>query len=153
METNKEAFQKYFKQVVADMARANSKVPVSSFRAEANEYEAQLFAPDWFQYMIFGRGPGKQPPPDKLKGWVERNPDLLESARTRFKYITAQGLAFIIGRKIAREGTDVWQGKRKGVPFLEAMETNMGQLLKEIAKNEAIKIQTSLHKAIKQVGT
>jgi len=153
MATNKEAFEKYFKAVVSDMARENSKVPVNAFRPDAKEKEAQLYAPGWFQYMIFGRGPGKQPPPDKLKGWVERNPDVLEAARTRFKYITAQGLAYIIGRKIAREGTDVWQGKRKGVPFLEAMETNMGQLLKEIAKNEAIKIQTSLHKAIKQVGT
>lgn len=148
--TNKEAFQTYFKNIVRDMARENEKVPVSAFHAEANEYEAQLFAPDWFRYMIYGRGPGKFPPPDKIKRWVERNPDILAKAKETFKNITSAGLAFLIGRKISREGTDVWQGKRKGVPFIEAMEQNMPELLKALVRNEAVKIQTSLHVALKK---
>lgn len=148
--SNKEAFGEYFKAVVEDMAKENAKVPVSSFRAETSEEGAQLFAPHWFRYMIYGRGPGKFPPPDRMLRWVEKNPDIFEAAKSRFKYITEKGLAYIIGRKIANEGTDVWQGKRKGVPFLEAMENNMPDLLKALVTNEAVKIQTSLHNAIKK---
>lgn len=147
--SNKEAFDKYFKSVVAYMAKDNSKVPVTSFRTTATEIDAQLWAPDWFKYMIIGRGPGGFPPPDKILSWVEKNPGLLASAKAHFKYITEKGLAFIIGRKIAREGTDIYQGKRKGVGFLEAMEANMPTLLSELVRNDAIKIQTSLHNAIK----
>jgi len=147
--TNKEAFQEYFVKVVAQMKQANSKVPVQDFRVEANEHDAQLWAPDWFRYMIFGRGPGKQPPPDKMLKWVQDNPDLLAEAKQTYKYITEKGLAFLIGRKIGREGTDIWQGKREGVPFIEAMERNMPDLLKDLVKSEAVKIQTSLHNAIR----
>lgn len=147
--SNKEAFEKYFKSVVGQMYAENQKVPVDGFRNEANEYDAQLWAPDWFQYMIFGRGPGKQPPPERMLSWVERNPDVLAQARQTFKYITEKGLAYIIGRKIGQSGTAIYRGEKKGVGFIEAMEANMPTLLEGLVRNEAIKIQTSLHKAIK----
>lgn len=147
--TNKEAFEQYFNSIVKDMASENPKVPVSKFRVEAKESEASLFAPDWFQYMIFGRGPGKQPPPDRMLSFVQKNPEILAEAKSNFKYITEKGLAFLIGRKIGREGTDIYQGKRKGVGLLEAMEKNMPELLKQLATNEAVKIQTALVRAIK----
>src|SRR5688572_2399009 len=147
--TNKEAFEKYFNSIVSDIASENPKVPVSKFRTEAKESEAKLFAPDWFQYMIFGRGPGKQPPPDRMLSFIEKNPQILSEARSTYKYITEKGLAFLIGRKIGREGTDIWTGKRKGVGLLDAMEKNMPELLKSLATNEAVKIQTSLVRALK----
>ena len=147
--TNKEAFEQYFKGIVSDMARENPKVPVSQFRAEANESEASLFAPTWFQYMIFGRGPGKQPPPEAMLKSVKNNPDRVEAAKATYKYLTEKQLAYLWGRKIGREGTDIYQGKRKGVGLLDAMENNMPDLLKSIATNEAVKIQTSLVRALK----
>jgi len=148
MESNKKAFEKYFTAIVKDMAQENSKVPVDKFRAEGSEIEGQLFAPDWFKYMIYGRGPGKQPPPDRMLSWVEKNPDVLESAKRTFKYITEKGLAFLIGRKIGRDGTDIWTGKRKGLGFIESMENHMPDLLNDLTRNEMVKIQTSLHNAI-----
>lgn len=95
-----------------------------------------------------GRGPGKQPPPDKLIEWVEKNPSRLIDAKQVFKNITAKGLAYIIGRKIAREGTDIFKGKKSGIDFLGAMEVGMPELLKEIARNEAINILTVFKKDI-----
>lgn len=150
MESNKEAIQKYFDSVIADMASDNAKVPVDKFRSDVTNIDGKLYAPDWFQYMIFGRGPGKFPPPDAMLKSVQNNPDWLESAKRVYKYIKEQGLAYLIGRKIAREGTDVYLGKRKGVDFIGAMEKNMPELLKTITFNEIAAIQTSLHNAIKQ---
>lgn len=147
--TNKEAFEQYFNAIVKDMASENSKVPVSHFRTEAAESSASLFAPDWFQYMIFGRGPGKQPPPEAMLKSVQNNPDRFEAAKATYKHLTENQLAFLWGRKIGREGTDIFQGKRKGVDLLGAMEQNMPQLLRQLSTNEAVKIQTSLVRAIK----
>ena len=144
----KEAIEIFFKEVISDMYAQNTKVPVSAFRVEATNIDGQLYAPDWFQYMIYGRGPGKQPPPQKIIDWVKRNPDILQSAKQTFKYINEKGLAFLIGRKIGKEGTNIWQGKSKGVDLLESMEKNLPELMKSIAINEKFKIMTSLSKNI-----
>jgi hypothetical protein len=145
---SKEAIEKYFNSIVSDMASQNAKVPVSKFRSEVTQIEGKLYAPDWFQYMITGRGPGKQPPPDKMFAWVQRNPDVFRTLQTYFKYITEKGAAYIIGRKIGREGTQIWRGEKKGVDILGPMEKYMPELLATLVKNEAVNIATSLSKAI-----
>jgi len=145
----KEAFEKYFQNVISDIEAQNQKVPVKHFEIDATDKGAKLIGPDWFQYMIFGRGPGKFPPPDRMRDWVKRNPDILAEARQRFKHITENGLAYIIGRKIATSGTDIYQNKRKGVDFLGSLEKFMPDLLEQLAVNETLKITSSFQKALK----
>jgi len=142
----KEAIEKFLNAVRDDMASQNAKVP--EMRVEATQIEGKLFAPDWFQYMIYGRGPGKQPPPDRILAWVNRNPSLLADARNKWKYITSSGLAYLIGRKIGQSGTRIWRGEAKGVDFLGAIERNLPELRQELIEGEKEKIQTSLSKAI-----
>lgn len=137
------AIETYFKAIIEDLAAQSEKVPVSEFRTEVTQIEGKLYAPDWFQYMIYGRGPGKQPPPDRMLAWVQKNPSLFSGSG-----ISEKSMAFLIGRKIGREGTDVFQGKRKGIDLLGAMEKAMPDLLKDLGQEEKIKIQTSLSKAI-----
>ena len=146
---SKEAIDKYLQSVADDMKRQNAKTPSSAFRIESTAIEGSLIGPDWFQYFAFGRGPGKQPPPDKMLSWVQRNPEILASAKDRFKYITEKGLAFIIGRKIGREGTNTHKSGIPAVNVIESMERNMPELLQTLTRNEMLKIQTSLSKAIK----
>jgi len=136
------AVRTYLENIIKDLAAENAKVPVSQMRVEANNIEGNLFAPDWIQYMIYGRGPGKQPPPDRMLSWVKSNPEFLNSD------ISEKSLAFLIGRKIGREGTDIFQGKRKGLDLLGVMEKNLPALLKDLGEEEVLKIQTSLSKAI-----
>ena len=136
------AVRTYLENIIKDLAAENAKVPVSQMRVEANEIEGNLFAPDWIQYMIYGRGPGKQPPPDRMLSWVQKNPELLNSD------ISEKSLAFLIGRKIGREGTDIFQGKRKGLDLLGVMEKNLPALLQDLGEEEKLKIQTSLSKVI-----
>ena len=136
------AVRTYLENIIKDLSAENAKVPVSQMRVEANNIEGNLFAPDWIQYMIYGRGPGKQPPPDRMLSWVQKNPELLNSD------ISEKSLAFLIGRKIGREGTDIFQGKRKGLDLLGVMEKNLPKLLDDLGEEEKLKIQTSLSKAI-----
>lgn len=130
----------------ADAASKGQKIP--SVRYEADEISGALISADYFKYLIYGRGPGKFPPPDNMTDWVSNNPDVLDRAKQVYKSITAQQLGFLIGRKIAREGTDIFTGKKKGIDLLGVMDKNMPELLKQLAKNEAVKIATELQSAV-----
>lgn len=153
MASNTESINKFFENFITDLkaeaVAKDQKIPVDSFRFEADETSGTMYAADYFQYILFGRGPGKAPPVDAMRAWVEKNPDSLEQAKQRFKYITANGLAYITGQKIAREGTDVFTGKKPAIDFLGVMDKNTKVLLDAIAKNEAFNIATSLRSQIK----
>lgn len=147
-----EIFKAYLDKTVAELEKdamaKSQKIPVSSFRVEVSESGAQLWAAGYFKYLILGRRPGKQPPVDAMLKFVDENPEVLQEAKQTFKNITREGLAYLIGRKIAREGTSIYQGKKPGIDLLGSMEANMPDLLKVLARNEATKILTSLKSAI-----
>lgn len=147
-----DALRTYFENLVegikADASEKGQKIP-TSFRFEVDASGGKLFAPDYFKYLIYGRGPGKFPPPDATIAWIADNPQVLERAKQVYKYITEQSLGYLIGRKIAREGTDIYTGKKKGIELLGVMEKNLPELLETLAKDEAAKISTSLQSALK----
>jgi hypothetical protein len=145
----KDFFTRAVEGLIADAASKSQKIPVSSIRFEADEISAQLYAADYFKYLIYGRGPGKFPPPDKMTAWVEANPDALARAQQVFKYLTAQQLGFLIGRKISQEGTDIYSGKKPGIDLLGVLDKNMPGLLEQLARNEVVKIATDLRSAVK----
>lgn len=155
-QTNTDSLTTFFLRVTAglvdDAAAKGQKIPVSSLRHESDEFGGVYFAADYFKYLIdnFGRGPGKFPPPDKMTAWVEANPDVLARAKQVYKYLTAQSLGFLIGRKIANEGTDIYSGKKEGIDLLGVMEKNMPELLTSLGRNELHKVATQLQSAVKQ---
>jgi len=148
-----ESIEIFFKNVVSDLGSQNTKVPVSSFRTEITSVGGKLYSPDWVQYMIYGRGPGKRPPfkePNNvIQKWLQRNPSILTEAKTRFKYISEKGLAYLIGKSIGEKGTRIWRGEAKGVDLLGAIEKNLPDLLKGLASQEKLKFNEGLNKAIK----
>ena len=118
----KDFFDRLTEGLIKEAESKGQKIPVSSFRFEVDETEGVMFAADYFKYLIYGRGPGKFPPPDKMTDWVTANPDFLARAQQVYKYLTAQQLGFLIGRKISREGTDILTGKKIGIDLLGVME-------------------------------
>jgi hypothetical protein len=149
----REFFTRVIEGLGQDAANKGQKFPIDKLRFEADEISAAMYGPDYVEYLFYGRGPGKFPPPDKMTAWVEANPDVLDQAKKVFKYITSQQLGYLIGRKIAREGTDIFTGKKPGIDLLGVMDKNMPELLKDLARNEAVKIATELKSAIKQPVT
>lgn len=150
---NTDSLKDFLKRVtdglIKDAESKNQKIPVSSIRFEADELGGSMYAAHYFKYLIYGRGPGKAPPPDTMLAWVQGNPDVLERAKQVFKYITEKGLAYIVGQKIAREGTDIYSGKKPGIDLLGVMEDSMPELLKQLQRNEVVRIATDLRSAIK----
>lgn len=119
-------------------------IPVKSFRVESEPHEGRLYAADYFKYLVTGRPPGKQPPPDKILAWVSRNPET-----QNFTDLKKRSLAYVIGRKIGREGTEIWAGRRHGIDFLGVLEKQIPGLVKQIAKNEVFNIETAIRNKIK----
>lgn len=137
-------FVKVIDGLVQDASQKQQSIPVASLRHETDDTRGNLYAADYFKYLIYGRGPGKAPPPDKILEWVSRNPET-----QAWRDIEKQSLAYVIGQKIAKQGTDIYEGKKQGIDLLGVMEKNMPELLASIAKNEVIKIATSLRNAVK----
>jgi hypothetical protein len=141
--TNETALSVFFENVIKgikeDAESKNQKIPVNSFDHVQSDSGGQLFAADYFKYLVYGRGPGKMPPPDNIEDWVKKN-----IPGAPFK-----SAAYAIGLKIAREGTDIYQGKKPGVDFLGVVEENMVPLLEQIGFNEAMSFVTSLKTEIK----
>ncbi len=148
-----DVIKEFFNRVIEDLQRdaqsKNQKIPVNSFRVEAIDTAGNLYAADYFKYLIYGRGPGKQPPIDSMLAWVQGNSDALARTKQVYKYITEQGLAYLIGRKIAKEGTDIYTGKKQGIDLLGSIEKEMPELLSTLAKNETFKIVQALNSALK----
>jgi hypothetical protein len=136
-----------------DAASKNQRIPVNSFRTEVTENEAEvsgkIYAAHYFRYLVLGRGPGKMPPREKIEEWVEKNPDILAFFKTIFKNITSKSLAYIIARKIGREGTQIYRGERPGIDYLGILERSMPELVAEIARGEAVNILTNLQSKLR----
>lgn len=136
-----------------DAASKQQRIPINSFRTEitesATEISGKIYAAHYFRYLVLGRGPGKMPPREKIEEWVEKNPDVLAFFKTIFKNITSKSLAYIIARKIGREGTQIYRGERPGIDYLGVLEKSMPELVAEIARGEAVNILTNLQSKLR----
>lgn len=144
---NREAFNKYLNAVVEYIRQdaADKRQPVPGpFRIVETDTGGQILGSSAFKYVVTGRGPGKFPPPDRMLAFVDKHPDMVTKAKTVYANITNKSLAYLIGRKIAQRGTDIFTGRRPGIDFLGAADAPMDALLKTIARNEAIQIVTGL---------
>lgn len=78
---------------------------------EDDYYSVKISLADYGKYVEKGRGPGKYPPPDAIRNWIEIKPADIQPDLNG-KYPTVEQLTFLISRKIAEEGTEPH-------PFLE----------------------------------
>lgn len=87
-------------------------------------YEVGLWLQDYWKYVENGRRSGKFPPLDKIEQWIRVKPVLPRPYDGKLP--TERQLAFLIGRKIAEEGTE---GRK---PLERALEDVNGQMLMSI---------------------
>lgn len=68
-----------------------------------DSYDVILTLEDYFIYVENGRNPGKFPPVDAILSWIRIKP-IIPRADDKGNLPTEDTLAFLIGRKIAKEG-------------------------------------------------
>ena len=72
---------------------------------EDHTIDLSLSLEDYWKWVDEGRGPGKFPPLQKIEEWIRIKP-VAPYPDARGRIPSNQQLAFLIGRKIAEEGTE-----------------------------------------------
>lgn len=89
----------------------------------------QTHFPDYTYWVEYGRGPGKMPPKGTLIDWCRRHPDAAHPERK------PEISAYLIGRKMAKEGSKWWRehGKYGEGRFLTPLNRMIEMLTKTLA--------------------
>jgi len=86
---------------------------VESLSVETSKSKGIIFGEDYTEFLVDGRKPGKFPPIDKIKQWI-----IDKGIQSD---ISINSLAFLIARKISREGTEYF--KQGGTDLIDAVIT------------------------------
>ena len=149
--TTQEIITRYLEGVAeaikTDAVNKGQKIPADSFEVRVgNDGTVSLLAADYFQYLVFGRGPGKMPPVEKIQAWAKKIP--LKGLDDLGRFITDKSLAWAIAKKIAREGTDIFQGKKPGIDLLGAMNVGLDDMMDKVGDEKALQFANILVKDI-----
>ena len=88
----------------------------------------------YLEFLDTGRGPGKYPPTNKIRLWVQQKLGLTDEKEIN----TA---TFLISRKIKELGTQIFEKKKKGIGLTEKTERlrkEISSKLPDLAKAEVI---------------
>ena len=84
---------------------------------------------DYWKYVEYGRRPGKRPPIDAIEQWIKVKPIVPDPINGKIP--STRQLAFLISRKIGREGTRAQRPLESAV-YSDNMEMLINQLKNEI---------------------
>lgn len=125
--------------------RASGKF-ADSLEVRVEGLTAQLWGEDYAQQLETGRKLGKFPPIDAIKKWIE---DKGIASRIQGE-ISVSSLAFLIARKIAREG---WKREQfGGIELISQVVTDqrMQKIIDEVGVEQALKYTTEITKMIEE---
>lgn len=106
-------YRKFLEEVTRDNTKHYELSSKIYFNLQVNDtlFEIEFNAPEYWKYANYGRGPGKFPPMDRIEDWIVRR-KITPYPTKSGKLPTRKQLAYLISRKIAKEGF-------KGSGFLE----------------------------------
>ena len=116
------------KNKIAERIPNNTGGAVSSLEVSGN----QLLGNDYIYYLDQGRAPGRFPPIQNIREWV--NSKLGLSGKE------GNSVAFLIGRKLANEGSEIFKDKSKGIRLDELIDETLDELYKEIPNEAALEV-------------
>lgn len=148
--------QAYLDDMTAKGMNASGKT-ASSLTKEVNQNSGTLFGASNLYQLKHGRKPGKFPPIDDIIDWLRAKN--IQPKQTNFqKRLSAKGqaidqegeyrtLAFLIARKIAEKGSDIFTGKRPALNVDDKIKVLQEEFLKSITKDFKTEIIETLKKS------
>jgi hypothetical protein len=131
----------------------NQKIPVNSFRKEVSGNGGTLYAAEYMQWLFKGTGsaPGKMRPVEPFYKFIVKEgiqPYPRENKDGSFSAVSQESLAWAMAISQAREGSQIYQGKKPGVDLQSVMEKETPIFLTALAKNKAATIATAMRTAL-----
>lgn len=108
---------------------------------------AQLIGDDSFQQQIAGRRPGRFMPPDRALKYV-KDKKLVPRPDKYGRIPSLKSLAFLINRKLARDGSDIYLGKRPGLDLSGIVKSVQPTLRQALVLAGKIEINSAIYKAL-----
>lgn len=102
-----------------------------------NYWEISLLLEDYWKWVENGRGPGKQPPIDKIENWVRIKHIAFKTKNGTA--LSSKSTSFAIAKSISKKGT-------KGKYFLKHIQDNIGGLMNIITDIIIEKFNTEIEK-------
>ena len=150
--TRREILGQYFESIIKDLrgdqsgkgmvASGNS---ADSLVYATDEFGGKLSGSDYFFWQIVGRRPGKFAPPDAILQWIKDKGITPNEPKMKL-----ETLAFLINRKMATSGTEIFRGNKKGLEFQEAIGgDNLELMTSQIGKAKLKEMTTFLVTGLK----
>lgn len=108
--------------------------------------EVDIELEDYWYYVEHGRNAGKFPPVNKIKEWISVKP-VMPYPDKKGRIPTVDQLAFLIGRKISKEGTDPHPFFEKNIkPTYEhfqnaiayAIDADLGEYVERVVQQQLL---------------
>lgn len=98
-----DTYRNYMKLGGKDASGVLSQSAKAEVRVNGSSFEVVMHLEEYWKYVESGRKPGKFPPPDKIRQWIEVKP-VIPRPMKNGKLPTIKQLTYLIGRKIATKG-------------------------------------------------
>ena len=108
-----------------------------SIQFKNNKYEADISIASYWKYVEYGRRPGRFPPINKILDWIKIKP-VIPRPMNGLKPPTEPQLAFLIARKIARDGI------KAGNQFKEALDLTWAKHYNDISNAISLDLQNEI---------
>jgi len=105
----------------------SSGASAKSIRTEAKPTTGTVVGAKYFFQQKHGRKPGKFPTVEDIINWIR-------AKGIQPNDISERSLAFIIARKIAKQGTDIYQRKRPALDPGEKIQQRVAEFSRQVAK-------------------
>jgi len=104
-----------------------------------NVYSVYMNLADYWKYIEYGRPPGKRPPINAILKWIQQKGITPRSG----KPMSQKSLAFLIARKIGRDGIkprpvlfpQIIEGENFNENVVKALQKDVQQYIKDIKNN------------------
>lgn len=105
----------------------NTGQTAGSLRIESTKNSVKSIGSNILYFLDKGRGPGKFPPPAIIEEWVKTKPVDINP--------------YLVGRKIAREGTAIYKDNSKGVQLdnkIEKLKVKIKEIIPVFVKADVL---------------
>lgn len=135
----------YIEDQLAKGIRASGK-SAQSLRIQSNTTAGKLYGAAYIHFQKVGRKPGGFPPIEAIRQWIKDKGIVPEN-------ISEKSLAFLIARKIAKSGTDIFQKKRPGLDVTQKIEQFRQDLVKGIIQAQKQEMVNDMKNKLEKIKT